>query len=112
MLTELQISAHNSRVSSINLNKMTVDEQSRHVAHGGTAERILADQELAKFIVAVKFDIMDELGGLSTHTEDSNNKRIALGNQIAGLDRLIDTLKSAVTTKDRILVIQKGSIQP
>lgn len=112
MLTDLQIMAHNSRVSSINLNKMSVDEQTRAVQHGGTAERLLADQDLAKFIMSVKLDIMDELGGLSLHTEDGNNKRIALANQISGLDRLADSLKSAVVTKNRILDIQKGSISP
>lgn len=112
MLTDLQIGAHNSRVSSINLNKMTVDEQTRAVGHGNTAERLLADQDLAKFIMSVKFDIMDELGGLSIHTEDSNSKRIALANQIGGLDRLVDSLKQSVVTKNRILDLQRGSIQP
>lgn len=112
MLTPEQIAAHNSRVSITNVSKLTTEQQDRAISVGYDADRLLADPNLAMFINSFKFDIIDELGGLSSHTDEINNKRIGLSNQLSGVERFVEYLQRASILKDRLVTIQKGSVKP
>ena len=82
------------------MSKLTTEQQDRAISVGYDADRLLADPNLAMFINSFKFDIIDELGGLSSHTDEINNKRIGLSKQRASI------------LKDRLVTIQKGSVKP
>ena len=54
------------------------------------------------FIHHHKFDLADQIAQLRGHTPDDNARRIALGNELSGIDNFINTLKRAVYLKNRI----------
>ena len=112
MLTPEQIAAYNTRVSHTNINKLSADEQTQAINTGTDAQILLDNGSLALFINSVKFDIIEELGTMSSHTEEINNKRIALANELAGIERFVDSLRYAVNFKERLVTLQKGSVSP
>jgi hypothetical protein len=112
MLTPEQVLAHNSRASAITASKLSVEEQDRAIKVGSDAERLLADANFALFVNSFKFDIIDELAGLSSHTDEINNKRIGLSNQLSGIERFVEYLQRASILKERLVTIQKGSVKP
>ena len=112
MLTPEQVMAHNSRTSITNVSKLSTEQQDRAIATGNEADRLLSDANFALFINSFKFDLIDELGGLSSHTDEINNKRIGLSNQLSGVERFVEYLQRASLLKDRLVTIQKGSVAP
>ena len=112
MLTPEQVLAHNSRNTLTNVGKLSVEQQDRAIATGNEADRLLNDANFALFINSFKFDLIDELGGLSSHSDEINNKRIGLSNQLSGVERFVEYLQRASLLKDRLVTIQKGSVAP
>jgi len=43
---------------------------------------------------------------ITGHTQDDNSRRIALSNQLAGLDSFVATLQRAVYLKNRVVTLQ------
>jgi hypothetical protein len=108
MLTQDAIDAFNTRLT-VNLNNiktMSVSELDRVKAHGSTAEALLKNRDLALFIHQHKFDVVDQLTQISGHTADDNSRRIALSNQLAGIDSFVATLQRAVYLKNRVVTQQ------
>lgn len=109
MLTQDAIDAFNTRLT-VNLNNiktMTASELDRVKAHGSQAEALLKSKELAMFIHQFKFEVLDQLTAVSTHTPDDNAKRVALSNQLAGIDNFVATLQRAVYMKNRAVTQQQ-----
>jgi hypothetical protein len=52
------------------------------------------------FIHHFKFEVNDAMANIRTHTAEANAERIALANQLSGIDSFINTLKSAVYKKN------------
>lgn len=114
MLTQDTIEAYNTRLT-VDLNsikKMTAGELDRVKAHGSQAEALLKNKELALFIHQFKFEVTDSLGEVNGHSPDDNARRVALANQLTGIDSFITTLKRAVYIKNRIVTQQNGSAEP
>jgi hypothetical protein len=110
MLTQDTIDAFNSRLT-IDLNSiksMPASELDRVKAHGSTAEALMKNRDLALFIHQYKFELADALSGITGHTQEDNNKRVAISNQLVGLDGFIATLKRAVYMKNRVVTQQTG----
>jgi hypothetical protein len=108
MLTQDTIDAFNTRLT-VNLNSiktMTASELDRVKAHGSTAEALLKNRDLAMFIHQWKFEVMDQLTAVSGHTADDNARRIALTNQLAGIDSFVASLQRAVYMKNRVVTQQ------
>ena len=112
MLTPQQIEALNSKISTLNYKNFTVEEQDRAIRWGNDAEQLLDNNSFAVFITSFKLDVVDELSNISSYTDELNNKRLALSNQISGIDRFVESLKSSVALKNRLVTIQKGSVAP
>jgi hypothetical protein len=55
------------------------------------------------FIHQAKFDIMDQLSAIRGYTEEDNTRRVALSNQLAGIDSFITGLQRAVYLKNRVV---------
>ena len=110
MLTQETIDAFNSRLT-IDLNSiksMPASELDRVKAHGSTAEALMKNRDLALFVHQYKFELADALSGIVGHTQEDNNKRVAISNQLVGLDGFIATLKRAVYMKNRVVTQQTG----
>lgn len=114
MIESIALEAFNSRVK-VNLNNiktMTAQQLDRIKAQGSEAEALLKNKQLAVFIHTTKFELTDQLSGIIGHTDEDNNRRIAISNQLAGLQSFIDTLTRAVYYKKRVVNHQNGSNDP
>lgn len=103
MISQDTIQAFNTRLN-VDLNsikKMTPSQLDQVKSYGSQAEALLKNRDLALFIHHFKFDIADQLAGLNGHTPDDNARRIALSNELRGIDQFIATLQRAVYMKNR-----------
>ena len=53
-----------------------------------------------------KFELCDSLVDITGHGEEANAKRIAISNQLAGLDGFVVLLKRAVHYKNQVVSLQ------
>ena len=97
---------------TLNQKPLTVEQEDLIIQKGNIAEQLLANENLDSFINQYKFEVVSELSSFSSHSEEVNNKRIALANYISGIDGFIEYLQKSVNTKERIEVKRKGAIQP
>lgn len=108
MLTQDAIDAFNTRLT-VNLNtikNMPTSQLDRVKAHGSTAEALLKNRDFAMFVHQYKFEVLDELCAIKAHTPDDNARRVALSNQLAGVDSFVASLQRAVYMKDRVVTLQ------
>jgi hypothetical protein len=108
MLTQDTIDAFNTRLT-VNLNTiraMKPSELDRVKAQGSTAEALLKNRDLALFVHQYKFEIADSLTAITGHTEEDNGRRIALSNQLSGIDGFVASLQRAVYMKNRVVTLQ------
>ena len=109
MITDSTIEAFNSRLT-VNINSiktMTPAELDRVRAQGSNAEALLKNKDLALFIHHFKFDVADQLSSLSGHSPDDNARRIALSNELRGIDQFVSTLQRAVYMKNKVVTQQQ-----
>jgi hypothetical protein len=109
MLTQDTIDAFNTRLT-VDLNtikNMGPTELDRVKQHGSTAEVLMKNRDLALFIHQYKFELADALSSITGHTEEDNNKRVAIANQLVGLDGFIATLRRAVYMRNRVVTLQQ-----
>jgi hypothetical protein len=95
-----------------NQKALTVEQEDAIIQKGNLAEQLLSDEKLDLFINQYKFEVVTELSSFSSHSEEINNKRIALVNYISGVDGFIDYLKKAITAKERMEVKKRGAVEP
>lgn len=115
MISQEAVDAFNSRitVNANNIKTMKPSELDRVKAHGSNAEALLKNRDLALFIHQYKFEILDQLSNITGYTEDDNNKRVALSNQLAGLDGFVTSLQRAMYMKNKVVTMQTTpSAQP
>jgi len=109
MITPEAIESFNSRLT-VNLNNikdMKPADQDRVKNLGSQAEALLKNRELAFFIHQFKFETADALTSISGHTADDNARRVALSNQLAGIEEFIKSLQRAVYMKNRVVTLQQ-----
>ena len=104
MINEDTIEFYNNRltVDLSQLSKLTVSQKDQVRHYGSQAETLLKNKELALFIHHFKFSLADELASIRSHTLDDNTRRIAVSNELAGIDNFVNSLKRAVYLKNRI----------
>jgi hypothetical protein len=104
MISEDVVEAYNARltVDIGQLKNMTPSQTDKVRAYGSQAEVLLKNRELALFIHHFKFSLADELASIRSHTLDDNTRRIAISNELAGIDNFVNSLKRAVYLKNRI----------
>jgi hypothetical protein len=108
MLTQETIDAFNTRLT-VNLNTiktMKASELDRVKSQGSNAEALLKNRDLAMFIHQHKFEIADALTAITGHSAEDNNQRVALSNQLSGIDGFVATLQRAVYMKNRVVTLQ------
>lgn len=105
MIDEDVVAAFNSRVTVDfnNYKKFTPAQRDRAKSYGSDAEALLKNRDLALFVHHFKFDLADSLITITGHTADDNARRVAVSNQLSGIDAFIASLKRAVIMKNRII---------
>ena len=104
MINEDTIEFYNNRLT-VDLNsikKLTPGQQDRVRHYGSQAENLLKNKDLAMFIHHYKFEVTDQLTNIRGHTPDDNMQRVALCNELSGIDSFITTLKRAVYLKSKL----------
>jgi hypothetical protein len=103
MIDPQTIEAFNSRltVDLNNIKKMTPAQLDAVRHYGSQAEALLKNRDLALFIHHFKFEVADTMSSISSHTPEDNARRVALSNELRGIDQFIATLQRAVYMKNR-----------
>lgn len=111
MIIDGVVEAFNNRmtVDLNNIKKMTPAQHDKLKHTGSQAEALLKNRELAIFIHQFKFERLDVLSEINGHTADDNALRVAIANQIAGIDEFVKSLKRAVYFRDRVVSQQTKS---
>ena len=104
MINEETVEHYNSRltVDLGNLSKLSPAQADKVRHYGNQAEMLLKNKELALFVHHFKFSLADELASIRSHTPDDNTRRIAVSNELAGIDNFVNSLKRAVYLKNRV----------
>lgn len=104
MINEETIEFFNNRltIDFNQLKSLTPSQQDRVRHYGSQAEALLKNRDFAMFVHHYKFQVADELAGIRGHLPDDNAHRIALSNELAGIDNFVNSLKKAVYMKSRI----------
>lgn len=110
MISEEAIDAYNKRltIDTSNFKKLTPSQRDAVKTYGSQAEALMKNRELAMFIHHFKFEVNDAMANIRTHSEEANAERIALANQLSGIDSFVNTLKSAVYRKNMILKAEEN----
>jgi len=110
MISEEAVDAYNKRltIDTSNPRKLSASQRDAVKTYGSLAEALMKNRDLAMFIHHFKFEVNDALANIRTHTTDANAERVALANQLAGIDSFINTLKSAVYKKN--LMVKTESV--
>jgi hypothetical protein len=113
MIQDDVVEAFNTRmtVDLNNYKKFTPAQRDQAKKYGSDAEALLKNRELALFVHHFKFDLADSLIMIPGHSPDDNSRRVAVANQLTGMDAFIATLKRAVMIKNRILEWESAQTQ-
>jgi len=105
MINNDAIDSYNHRLTATlsDLPKLTPAQRDAVKTHGSKAENLLLNKDVAMFIHQAKFDIMDQLSLIRGYAEEDNTRRVALSNQLAGIDSFIAGLQRAVYMKNRVV---------
>ena len=105
MISEDAIEAYNTRltVDTSNVKKLTPSQRDTVKHYGSQAEALLKNRDLAQFIHHHKFEITDQLANLTGHSPDDNAARVALANNLSGIDGFVTSLKRAIYHKNKIV---------
>ena len=112
MINQEAVDAYNSRITATlrDLRSLTPAQADAVKAHGSRAEALLKNPDLVQFILKFRFEIADVLAGITTHDPDSNVRRVAMANQLTGIDQFVATLQRAVYMKNRVVSEQDGPV--
>jgi hypothetical protein len=104
MIEKDTIDFYNSRltVDLSQMSKLTPSQKDAVRSYGSQAETLMKNRDLAMFVHHFKFSLADELASIRSHQPDDNAKRIAISNELAGIDNFVNSLKRAVYLKSRI----------
>jgi hypothetical protein len=103
MIEQETIQAFNSRlnVDLNNIKKMTPSQLDAVRHYGSQAEALLKNKDMALFIHHFKFEVADTLSSISGYSDQDNARRVALANELRGIDQFIATLQRAVYMKNK-----------
>jgi hypothetical protein len=108
MLTPETIDAFNSRLT-VDLNTirtMKPSQLDQVRSQGSNAEALLKNRDFALFVHQYKFEILDAITAVTGHREEDNSRRVALSNQLVGIDGFVAALQRAVYMKNRVVTNQ------
>lgn len=113
MISEEAVDAYNKRltIDTSNPKKLTPGQRDAVKSYGSIAESLLTNRDLAMFIHHFKFEVNDAMANIRTHSAEANAERVALANQLSGIDSFINTLKSAVYKKNMMIKAESADSQ-
>lgn len=89
------------------IKRMSASQLDEVKNYGSRAEALLKNRDMAMMIHHFKFEVLDAITALNTHDTDSNSRRVALANQLSGVDAFVASLHRAVYMKNRVVTQQE-----
>jgi hypothetical protein len=113
MIADETFEFYNSRltVDINNIKKLTPAQRDAVKNYGSQAEALLKNRDLAQFIHHYKFSVNDALANITQHTPDANLERIALANNLSGIDGFVTSLKRAIYHRNKIVQFEQTPVQ-
>ena len=113
MISEEAVDAYNRRltIDTSNPKKLTASQRDSVKNYGSLAEALLKNRDLAMFIHHFKFEVNDALANIRTHDTQANAERVALANQLSGIDSFVNTLKSAIYKRNQLVKTENNSTE-
>jgi len=110
MISEDAVEAYNRRltIDTSNPKKLTPSQRDAVKNYGSIAESLLTNRDLAMFIHHFKFEVNDAMANIRSHSTEANAERIALANQLSGIDGFVNTLKSAIYKKNKLIAAENA----
>ena len=104
MINDTTVEFYNSKlnIDLTNLKNLTTAQADKVRHYGSQAENLLKNKDLAMFIHHFKFEVVDALSNIRAHTPTDDAERVALSNQLIGIDNFVSSLKRAAYLKNRI----------
>ena len=104
MINETSIEFFNEKLTFdyTNIKNLTPSQKDRVRNYGSQAENLLKNRDFALFVHQFKFEVTDQLANIRGHSVDDNTQRIALANELSGIDNFVSTLKRAVYYKNKL----------
>lgn len=104
MINENSIEFYNTRLTFdyAKVKDLTPAQKDRIRNYGSQAESLMKNKDLAMFIHHFKFEVADQLAGIRGHSPEDNLQRIALSNELTGIDNFVNSLKRAVYLKTKV----------
>lgn len=114
MIKTETIDFYNTRLTADlnSIKRMTPGQLDEVKNYGSRAEALLKNRDMAMMIHHFKFEVLDAISAINTHDTDANNRRVALSNQLAGIDAFVGSLHRAVYLKNRVVNQQEGGPSP
>ena len=105
MISEEAFEAYNTRltIDITKIRELSPSQRDAVKSYGSQAEALLKNRDLGQFVHHYKFLLSDILAEISTHTAEANAERIAVANQLAGVNGFITSLKRAVYYKNKVI---------
>lgn len=109
MIESSTIEHFNTRLTADlnNIRRMSAEQLDQVKAYGSRAEALLKNRDLAMMIHHYKFEVLDALTAIPAHDPESDNRRVALSNHLAGVDQFVASLQRAVYLKNRVVTQQQ-----
>ena len=104
MINENSIEFYNDRLTFdyAKIKDLTPQQKDKIRTYGSQAENLMKNKDLAMFIHHYKFDVADQLASIRGHTAEDNMQRVALCNELSGIDSFVTSLKRAVYLKSKL----------
>lgn len=104
MINDNSVEFYNSRltVDYTKIKDLTPQQKDRIRNYGSQAETLLKNKDLALFVHHWKFEVTDTLSSIRGHSVEDNAQRVALSNELSGMDSFVNSLKRAVYMKNKL----------
>ncbi len=105
MIQDDVIEAFNNRLTAnlTNIKTMTPAQLDRVKTIGTAAENLLKNKDFVLFIRQFQIESVDSLTEIKAHSTDANLERVAISNQLSGIDNFISLLRRQVYLRNRVI---------
>jgi hypothetical protein len=109
MIEQDVVDAYSNKMAAnfSDIRKMTPAQQDRVKATGSSAENLLQNREFVLFVRQFQLETMDAITDIRGHLAEDNAHRVALTQQLVGIENFIAVLKRARQLKDRVVSLQQ-----
>jgi len=97
-------------IDTNNIAKLSASEQDKIKVRGSLAENLINNVDLQTFVIDYKKTLYKELTAIQGYTNEHDAKRLAITQQIVGIEGFVDYLAKQVDNKNKVVNLQGPTI--